>query len=61
MEVPQLLVSKLLNAEFETQGMTRHSKVFGKIDKILREEWRDDYDEIMKDMIDERKEKDTTK
>jgi len=60
-KVPQLLVSKLLNAEFETQGMTRHSKVFGKIDKILREEWRDDYDEIMKDMIDERKEKDTTK
>ncbi len=59
--VPQLLVGKLLNAEFETQGMTRHSKVFGKINKILSEEWRDDYDEIMKDMIDERKEKEMTK
>ena len=33
-KVPQLLVSKLLNAEFETQGMTRHSKVFGKLTKF---------------------------
>ena len=60
-KVPQLLVSKLLNAEFETQGMTRHSKVFGKINKILAEEWRDDYDEIMKDMINEREEKEKAK
>ncbi len=38
--VPKLLVSKLLHAEFDSQGMTRHSKVFTKIGKILSEEWR---------------------
>ncbi len=35
------LVSNLLNAEFETQGATRHSKVFGKIKTELQKEWRD--------------------
>jgi DNA sulfur modification protein DndC len=39
-DVPKLLVSKLLHAEFDSQGMTRHSKVFTKIGKILSEEWR---------------------
>ena len=39
-DVPKLLVSKLLHAEFASQGMTRHSKVFTKIGKILSEEWR---------------------
>lgn len=48
--VPQLLVSKLLNAEYESQGMTRHSKVYHKINKILSEEWRDDLDEIVKEL-----------
>ena len=48
--VPQLLVSKLLNAEFESQGMTRHSKIYGKLNKILSEEWREDHDEIFKDL-----------
>ena len=48
--VPQLLVSKLLNAEYESQGMTRHSKVYTKINSILAEEWRDDLDAIVEDL-----------
>lgn len=48
--VQQLLVSKLLNAEFDSQGMTRHSKIYGKLGKILSEEWRDDMDEIIDDL-----------
>jgi len=50
--VPKLLVSKLLHAEFDSQGMTRHSKVFTKIGKILSEEWRgeDKLDDIKKEL-----------
>ena len=59
--VSQVLVSNLLNAEFETQGITRRSKVHGKIKKILSKEWREDFDEIMKDMIDERQDKEMAK
>ena len=59
--VSQVLVSNLLNAEFETQGITRRSKVHGKIKKILGKEWREDFDEIMEDMIGERKDKEMAK
>ena len=55
--VPTKLVSNLLNAEFETQGATRHSKVFGKIKKELSKEWREDMDEIMAELTQEREEK----
>lgn len=48
--VPTLLVSKLLNAEHESQGMTLHSKIYPKINKILSEEWREDLDEIVVDL-----------
>ena len=48
--VPHLLVSKLLNAEYESQGMTRHSKIYPKINGILSEEWRDDLDAIVEDL-----------
>ncbi len=50
--VPKLLVSKLLHAEFDSQGMTRHSKVYGKIGKILSEEWRGEekLDDIKKEL-----------
>lgn len=50
--VPKLLVSKLLHAEFDSQGMTRHSKVFTKIGKILSEEWRGEekLDDIKKEL-----------
>lgn len=39
--VPYALVSRLINAEFESQGLARHSKVFPKLTKILSEEWRE--------------------
>ena len=50
--VPKLLVSKLLHTEFDSQGMTKHSKVFAKIGKILSEEWRgiEQLDEIKKEL-----------
>ncbi|MDA7986933.1 MAG: DNA phosphorothioation system sulfurtransferase DndC [Alphaproteobacteria bacterium] len=48
--VPSLLVSKLLNAEHESQGMARHSRIYPKINKILSEEWREDLDEIVGDL-----------
>ena len=55
-----MLVSKLLHAEFESQSMTRHSKIYGKINKYLTEEWREDLDEIIDDLRDERQEKKMT-
>jgi DNA sulfur modification protein DndC len=55
--VPQLLVSKLLNAEYDAQGITRHSKVYHKINKILSEEWREDLGEIVKELKETKKRK----
>lgn len=57
--VPQLLVSKLLHAEFDSQGMTRHSKVYTKIGKILSEEWRGfkEIDTIKKELKNKKEEK----
>jgi DNA sulfur modification protein DndC len=49
-KVPVKLVSKLLNAEFENQGTPRRSKIFGKIKKILSEEWREDVEEILAEL-----------
>lgn len=49
-DVPVLLVSKLLNAEHESQGMVQHSKIYPKLNKILSEEWRDDLSEIIHDL-----------
>ena len=52
------LVSNLLNVEFETQGATRHSKVFGKIKQELQKEWRDTKNkEEMNEILDELTEK----
>ena len=48
--VPVLLVSKLLNAEHESQGMARHSKIYPKINAILSEEWREDMGAIIGDL-----------
>ena len=47
--IPNLLVSRLLNAEFESQGMSRHSAIYGKLHKILSEEWREDQKAILDD------------
>ena len=56
-KVSQVLVSKLLHAEFSSQGMGKHSKVFNSLNKILSEEWRDDLNEIVDGMKKERDEK----
>jgi DNA sulfur modification protein DndC len=57
--VPQVLLSRLIDAEWDAQGMTRHSKVYDKINKILSEEWRskEELSEIKKDMIERRSDK----
>lgn len=52
--VPPLLVSRLLNAELDSQGMTRHSAIYPKLNKILSEEWRDDLKEIVDDLKERR-------
>ena len=57
--VPAKLVSTLLNEEFENQGATRHSKIFGKIKTQLSKEWREDMDVIMDELHQERKEKES--
>ena len=58
-DVPAKLVSTLLNKEFENQGATRHSKIFGEIKKQLSKEWREDMDVIMDELHQERKEKES--
>jgi len=57
--VPKLLVSRLLHAEFDSQGMTRHSKVYPKIGKILSEEWRgfEEIETIKKEIREKKNEK----
>ncbi len=55
--VPSKLVGNLLNAEFETQSATRHSKVFGKIKSELSKEWREDMGEIMGELQREKEER----
>lgn len=44
--VPIRLVMKLLDAELQTQGMSRRSSVYGKIDRVFSEEWRSE-EELM--------------
>ena len=65
-DVPFQLVSNLLNAEFETQGATRHSKVFGKIDRELQKEWRDtknkeDMNKILEELSEKRRQEEKVK
>ena len=48
--IPFLLVSRLLNAEHEHHGMTKHSRIFPRINGILNEEWRENLDEVIDDL-----------
>ena len=48
--VPPQLVSRLLNTELEHYGMSKHAKIFPKINNILAEEWREDLGEIIEDL-----------
>ena len=59
--VPSKLVSNLLNMEFENQGATRHSKIYGKIKTELTKEWRTDMTQIMKELTLEQEEKENVK
>ena len=39
----------------EYQGMMKHSKIYPKINKILGEEWRENLDEIVGDLEQQKK------
>lgn len=43
-DLPTRLVTKLLDAEMQLQGMNRRSSIYNKIEKILSEEWRTEED-----------------
>jgi DNA sulfur modification protein DndC len=43
-DLPARLVTKLLDAEMQLQGMSRRSSVYSRIEKILGEEWRTEED-----------------
>lgn len=43
-ETPARLVTKLLDAEMQLQGMSRRSSIYNKIERILAEEWRTEED-----------------
>jgi len=43
-EAPTRLVTKLLDAEMQLQGMSRRSSIYNKIERILAEEWRTEED-----------------
>ena len=47
-KVPLRLVTKLLDVEYQVQGMSRRSSVYSKIGSVLGEEWRSE-DEILND------------
>ena len=48
--VPATLVSRLLNAEHESQGTARRAGVYRRINKVLSEEWREDMGEVIGDL-----------
>jgi DNA sulfur modification protein DndC len=47
-KVPLRLVTKLLDVEYQVQGMSRRSSVYSRIGSVLGEEWRPE-DEILND------------
>lgn len=48
-DVPTQLVQKLLDAEWQYQGMFRRAKIHKRIEKIFREDWRD-FNEVEAEM-----------
>ncbi len=53
-DVPYKLVSTLLGAEHEALHKSAHSKIFARIDAELKKEWRDDLDQIRKELFEHR-------
>lgn len=51
--VPSRLVTKLIDVELQSQGMSKRSAVFGKLDKVLSEEWETDEDELLRERKEE--------
>ena len=49
--VPYKLVSTLLGAEREALYRSAHSRIFSKIDAELKKEWREDIDQIRKELF----------
>jgi len=49
-DIPVMLVKKLLDAEVQTQGMSRRSSIYITLDRVLREEWRTE-EEVMKERV----------
>jgi DNA sulfur modification protein DndC len=45
--VPIKLVMKLFDAELQTQGMSRRSSIYNRIDRVLSEEWRSEQEVMM--------------
>ena len=60
-DVPYKLVSNLLNAELESQGGSRHAKIFTKLKKEFSKEWRDDINEIRQDLFEQREKEDSVR
>ena len=54
--MPYELLARSLQAEFDTQGMTRRQKVHDMLSKILTEEWRDDMGEAVKETAERKRE-----
>ncbi len=47
--MPPLLLSRLINAEFEARGAGGRQKLHATIERIMKEEWRDDEEEVLAD------------
>jgi DNA sulfur modification protein DndC len=47
-DIPYRLVTKLIDVESQNQGLSKRASVFGRIDKVLGEEWRTDEAEILR-------------
>ena len=53
-DVPYKLVSSLLNSELDLQNNSKHAKIFDVIKKELAKEWRQDVEEIRREMFEQR-------
>jgi len=47
-EIPEVLVTKLIDLELQTQGMSLRHSIYKRMDKIFREEWRSE-EEILEE------------
>jgi DNA sulfur modification protein DndC len=50
-EIPISLVTKLFDVELQSQGMTRHSSVYKKLNRIFAQEWRSENEILGKNIV----------